>query len=209
MEALGMFGVIMAYIWKFRFTYPKFWLPALGMILISQVARSSGGPMLGFEAANFKNCARRFGPSLLGFAAALLSLGLLFGTIRPIGWEQSLGVFAMYLPWGLFQQFLLNGYFLKRFDMSLSPHVAAGLAAVLFCVVHTPNWFLMVVTLVGGYVAVWAYRQHQDFYFLGVAHAMIGSVLFLVVPDSVSHHLNIGPGLHAAAKTLHSLLYSV
>jgi hypothetical protein len=31
-------------------------------------------------------------------------------------------------------------------------------------------------------------------YFLGLAHGTIGSLLFLVIPDSISHHLVVGPG---------------
>ena len=202
-----MFAVIMAYIWKFRFTHPRFWLPAAGMILISQIARYEGPPALGFRATNFRICAHRFGPTMIGLALALLSVGLLFGTIRPIGFERAIGVFALYLPWGLFQQYLLNGYFLKRLDMTLSPHWATILASVLFSAVHSPNWFLMVVTLIAGYGAIWVYRRHEDLYFLGLAHAVIGSLLFMVVPDSVSHHLNIGPGFHATVASLQAGLF--
>ena len=40
---------------------------------------------------------------------------------------------------------MVNGYFLNRFDRAFSPGVSAWLTAVLFGVVHTPNWFLMAV----------------------------------------------------------------
>jgi len=61
--------------------------------------------------------------------------------------------------------------------------------------------FLMAVGLVGGWCATQVYRRHRNLYFLGIAHAAIGFLLFVTVPDSISHHLNIGPGqlhrLHA------------
>jgi hypothetical protein len=65
------------------------------------------------------------------------------------------------------------------------------------CAAHSPNWFLMPVTLVSGYGAIWVYRRYNNLYFLGLAHAMIGFLLFVAVPDSVSHHLNVGPGWFA------------
>jgi membrane protease YdiL (CAAX protease family) len=193
LEALAVFAIIMAYIWKLRFTHPRFWFPVVALILISHVVHRERARALGFRATDFGNCVRRFGPALIGLALAMLTAGLLLGTIRPIGFAQALGSFTLYLPWGLFQQYLLNGYFLNRFDMMLSRNAASILTSVLFCAVHSPNWFLMVVTPVAGYGAVWVYRRYKNLYFLGLAHAMIGFLLFVVVPDSISHHLNVGP----------------
>jgi len=52
----------------------------------------------------------------------------------------------------------------------------------------------MLMTPVAGYGAIQVYRRYGNFYFLGMAHATIGFLLFMVLPDSVSHHLNVGPG---------------
>ena len=145
---------------------------------------------------------RKFGPVLLGLALALVGLGIWLGTIYRMGWEQALGSFALYLPWGLYQQYLLNGYFLKRIEMALPSSTAGIVVAVLFCAVHTPNWFLMLVTLVAGYGAVWIYRRHRNLYFLGLAHALIGTLLFVVVPDSVSHRLRVGPTWSTGTNTV-------
>lgn len=194
LEALALFAIIMAYIWKLRFTHPRLWFPAMGLILLSHLAHREKAPALGFQTKDFGICLRRFGPVLIGLAVVMLGAGSWLGTLRPLGFEKALGSFALYLPWGLFQQYLLNGFFLKRFELVLSRSAAGMLASGLFCVVHLPNWFLMSVTLVGGYAAVWVFRKYRNLYFLGLAHAAIGFLLFIVVPDSVSHHLNVGPG---------------
>jgi membrane protease YdiL (CAAX protease family) len=194
LEPLAIFAIIMLYIWKWRFTHPSFWLPIVALILVSQVAHRDRARALGFQARNFGICVRRFGPALIGLALAMLSAGLLLGTIRPIGFEQGIQSFALYLPWGLFQQYLLNGYFLTRFETALSRNAASIVTSVLFSVVHSPNWFLMLITPVAAYGAIWVYRRYKNLYFLGLAHATIGFLLFLVVPDSVSHHLRVGPG---------------
>jgi len=52
----------------------------------------------------------------------------------------------------------------------------------------------MIVCLVGGWCATQVYRRHRNLYFLGIAHATLGFLLFVTVPDSVTHHLMVGPG---------------
>jgi hypothetical protein len=51
--------------------------------------------------------------------------------------------------------------------------------------------------IVAGYVAALAYLRYRNLFVLGVAHALLGTLLWLVVPDSVSHHLVVGPGMSA------------
>jgi len=62
------------------------------------------------------------------------------------------------------------------------------LTSLLFWMTHSPSWFLALVTPVGGHVAIWVYHRYKDLYFRGLAHAIIGFLLFLVVPDSVSEN---------------------
>jgi len=66
--------------------------------------------------------------------------------------------------------------------------------AALFCGVHAPNWFLMLVA----FPRVTALRASIGgtgiFTFWDWAHATVGFLLYLVAPDSVSHHLKVGPG---------------
>lgn len=68
------------------------------------------------------------------------------------------------------------------------------IAATLFAGTHLPNWFLMLVTFAAGYCSTKIYMKYRNMYFLGLAHGLIGTVLFVVIPDSISHHLTVGPG---------------
>ena len=45
-----------------------------------------------------------------------------------------------------------------------------------------------------GWGSTLLYRRTRNLYFLGFAHATVGLLLFLVVPDSISRHLRVGPG---------------
>jgi len=125
----------MAYIRRLRAAHTGFWLPAVAAIIAaivaSHLARRERPKTLGFRAGNFGECVRRFGPALAGLVAAMWSAGMLSGSIRPLGFGQAAQSFAVYPPWGLLQQYLLNGY-----------------------VAHTPNWLPMVVTAVTAVAAI-------------------------------------------------------
>jgi hypothetical protein len=70
----------------------------VALILTSQVAHRERAPALGLQTGNFGICVRRFGPALIGLALAMLSAGLLLGTVRPIGFAPAIQSFAPYLP---------------------------------------------------------------------------------------------------------------
>ncbi|MBZ5725695.1 MAG: CPBP family intramembrane metalloprotease [Acidobacteriia bacterium] len=194
-EPVSLFVLIMAYIWVLRFRVPGLWLAILAVMLLSHRLRRERAGMLGFDTNNLRACLRELAPALTFLALAMLACGMLLDSTRPIGADQALMAWAAYLPWGLFQQYILNGYFMNRFAAVLPRRAAPVVAAALFSGAHTPNWFLMAVAFAAGYCCARIYRRYRNLYFLGLAHATVGFLLFLVVPDSVSHHLMVGPGL--------------
>ena len=189
-----VFGLIMAYIWALRYSYHRFWLVILGLMLFSHWRRRERAKTLGFDWRNFRPCAEKLAPALLFLILLLLGCGLLFSTTRPMRWESAMTAWAAYVPWGVFQQYALNGYFLNRIDRLVSHRVAPVLTAALFSSAHLPNWFLMAVTLLAGYGCTLLYHRYRNLYSLGLAHGTLGFLLYLVIPDSISHHLVIGPG---------------
>ena len=194
LEPASVFVMIMTYIWGLRSTHHGLWMGILCLMLLSHLVHRERAEGLGFGARNLRVCLREYAPLLGFFALLMLGCGILLQTTRPIGFEQGFLSFAWYLPWGLVQQYILNGYFMNRLDGVLSARAAPLAAAALFSGAHLPNWFLMSVTLLAGYCAARVYRRYKNLYFLGVAHATVGFLLFLVVPDSVTHHLAVGPG---------------
>ena len=178
--------MIMVYIWRLRFTRPLSWTVILLLIVASHVFRRESAARLGFRLKNLRSSLAELTPFVAVLALALLALGLVFRTIRPITLESGFFSLLMYCGWGLFQQYLLNGYFVNRLGAPL-------MAAVLFSAVHAPNWFLMLVTLPAGYLCAKAYLRFANLYVLGLAHGVIGFLIYLVVPDTISHHLYVGP----------------
>lgn len=196
-EPLTVFALIMAYIWQLRYHHHYLWLGILAGMVVSHLLRRESTEVLGFRRRNLRQCLEEFGPALAFTALAALAAGILCHTTRHIRFGDAFLAWAGYLPWGTFQQYILNGYFLNRLSGAMPGRRAAVASAALFSGAHLPNWFLMGVTLAMGYVCARIYLRHKNLYFLGVAHATVGFLLFLVVPDSVSHHLVVGPGWFA------------
>ena len=193
-EPLAIFALIMVYIWDLRFRLPWLWVLILGLMVFSHVMRRERPAALGFRATNLRECLRRYGPWIGLVALLLVACGMMLHTVRRILVGDALRDWAFYVPWGLCQQYMLNGYFFIRFKALVGPTMAPMVVVALFSMAHLPNWFLMAAALAGGYASVRVYRETKNLYFLGLAHAAVGFLVFLVVPDSVTHHLRVGPG---------------
>lgn len=194
-EAAIVFSLILAYIWRLRFIHPYSWVPILLLVLISHSYHGETRETLGLRWSNAPRGFRELSSALALVALAGLATGLIFHTIRDVPWRVALSGFLLYCIWGLFQQYVLNGFFVNRFA-ALMPHRAGAvpvLAGVMFSLAHAPNWFLMIISLAGGYICAAIYCKYRNLYFLGLAHAVIGCLIYLVAPDTISHHLYVGP----------------
>jgi len=205
LEAGTVFVLLLAYIWYFQARIHSSWMVLLALVILSHVVRGESPTGLGLRRAGFIECARRFAIPVVLVAAIGTALGFAFDTVRDVAAWRVAGVLGGYCFWALFQQYLLNGYFTNRLQASLDTRyqfLVAPMAGAMFAAAHLPNPLLMVVTLVGGTVAAAAYQRHRNLFFLAFAHALIGTMIWLAVPDTVSHHLRVGPGMrrtHARA----------
>ncbi|MGA2133321.1 MAG: CPBP family intramembrane glutamic endopeptidase [Bryobacteraceae bacterium] len=193
-EVAAAFIFIMLYIWRLRFTWPWAWILILAFFAASHVLRGERIASLGFRWGNFRECVEHLAPALLLIVLSLLALGLLLQTMRPISLEYGCMCLLAYCPWGVFQQYLVNGYIANRLALVAAPRYIPLISAVLFAGAHLPNWFLMIVTFAAGYAGTKIFLKYRNLYFLGLAHGVIGTLLFVVIPDSISHHLTVGPG---------------
>ncbi|MGO4881115.1 MAG: type II CAAX prenyl endopeptidase Rce1 family protein [Bryobacteraceae bacterium] len=193
-ESATGFALIMLYIWRLRFTHPRAWIFIVAFFVLSHILRGERFAALGFRRGNFRECVETLAPAVLLIALSLLAAGVLLETMRPISLEYGCMCLLAYCPWGIFQQYLLNGYIANRLLAVASARYVPLLSAAMFAGAHLPNWFLMSVTFVLGYISTRIFLRYRNIYFLGLAHAVIGTLLFVVVPDSISHHLTVGPG---------------
>ncbi len=192
LEATSVFAMIVLYIWQWRPGHPLSWAIILGFVLASHAFRRETPAGLGFRLTNLKSALAAITPVALLLALALLAIGAMCHTVRTVTPQAGFSSLALYCCWGLFQQYLLNGYFVNRF-VEISPAAAPLMAAIAFSGIHTPNWFLMGVTLFAGFACAKIYLKFRNLYALGLAHGVIGFLLYLCVPDTISHHLYVGP----------------
>jgi membrane protease YdiL (CAAX protease family) len=96
------------------------------------------------------------------------------GTLHPL-YRGDLKHITGYILWTLYQQFLLNDYFMPRLTrIFASEGSAIGVAAVLFAAAHLPNLVLTAATLVWGALSCLLFRRHHNLYALGLAQGLLG-----------------------------------
>lgn len=99
-----------------------------------------------------------------------------------------------YVVWTLYQQFLLQDYFMPRLTRLVSSHHAIMAAAILFAVAHLPNLSLVVATLVWGGVSCYLFRRYHNLWVLGLAQGLLGLCFSVVVPSAMHHNMRVGLG---------------
>jgi len=196
LEAVGVFLLILIHIWFVSRRARLAWLVILVPVVYSHWRRGESFRWLGFRRDNFGRCVRDFAPLILGLAGVPIVLGALYGTLHMSSSMFPLAFVTYYCVWGTFQQYALNGFFVNRLSGAAAPEEQRWvplLAATLFAAVHVPNWFLVTVTFTLGLLCARIYMTYRNLYFLGIAHGLIGSALYITVPDWVSLHFYIGP----------------
>jgi CAAX prenyl protease-like protein len=99
-----------------------------------------------------------------------------------------------YVLWTMYQQFLLQDYFMPRLGRLLSSDGALAAAAILFAVAHLPNVTLAFATLIWGAVSCLLFRRYHNLYMLGLAQGILGLCFAVCVPDALIHHMRVGLG---------------
>ncbi len=190
--ALG-YGLIIGIIWSpdsvQSILSPVALVATLTVVLIRRPSRDD----LGFGA---RGLARSFW--ILPAAAALTLVSVLIaakiGTLHPL-YKARFGHVAGYVLWTIYQQFLLQDYFMERLlGIGLSGSSTVVLAGVLFASAHMPNLALTAATLVWGIVSCWLFRRYHNIWALGLAQGLLGLCFAICVPDSLHHHLRVGLG---------------
>jgi membrane protease YdiL (CAAX protease family) len=145
---------------------------------------------------------------ILPAAVALAILSVLvaqnIGTFHML-YEPDFSHVAGYVVWTLYQQFLLQDYFMPRLTRVLSSDAAIAAAAVLFALAHLPNLSLVIGTLIWGAVSCALFRRYRSLWVLGITQGLLGLCFAICVPDAMHHHMRVGLGyLHYVGAHSHS-----
>ena len=133
-------------------------------------------------------------PAAVAIAALSIFVAVKIGTLHPL-YKGDFAHISGYILWTIYQQFLLQDYFMPRLLRLLSSESAAvALAGTLFAGAHLPNLVLTAATLVWGVVSCTLFRRYRNLWMLGLAQGLLGLCFAICVPDSLHHHLRVGLG---------------
>ncbi|MGD0164241.1 MAG: CPBP family intramembrane glutamic endopeptidase [Candidatus Sulfotelmatobacter sp.] len=133
-------------------------------------------------------------PAAIALAAVSVFVAAKIGTLHPL-YKADFAHISGYVLWTIYQQFLLQDFFMDRLLRLLSNETAAvTLAGTLFAAAHLPNLVLTAATLVWGIVSCALFRRYRNLWMLGLAQGLLGLCFAICVPDALHHHLRVGLG---------------
>ncbi len=134
----------------------------------------------GFRADNLRPALAANGIVVLVAAAALVAYGAAHGRgLPPAGFFY---LIAIYPIWGLVQQFLLCALVCGNLVRATErAGLAVGASALLFGLVHLPDWTLVLLTFAGGLAWCAIYVRVPNLFVQGVAHGLLGALAYYEV----------------------------
>lgn len=138
-------------------------------------------------------------PAAISLALLSAFIAAKAGTLHPL-YKADFKHIAGYILWTIYQQFLLQDYFMPRLRHLLPAAqpfrdtIAICAAAVLFAAAHLPNLTLTAATLVWGAVACTLFSRYKNLWALGLAQGVLGLCFAICIPDALHHHLRVGLG---------------
>jgi len=193
LELILGYGLIVGIIWSPERVQAILSPVALLVTLLVVLARRPSRDELGFGR---RGLIPSFWILPAAMALTLLSVFLAesIGTLHPL-YKSGVGHVTGYVLWTIYQQFLLQDYFLDRLlRLISSDSVAIFLAGVLFSAAHLPNLVLAAATLVWGIVSCVLFRRYHNIWMLGLAQGLLGICFAVCVPNALHHHLRVGLG---------------
>jgi membrane protease YdiL (CAAX protease family) len=132
-------------------------------------------------------------PAAAAAAAGGVLLARSLGTFHDL-YKPDFRHMGAYVLWTIYQQFLLQDYFMPRLTRVFNTETAIAFAAVLFAMAHLPNVALTIGTLLWGAASCTLFRRYRSLIVLGIAQGVLGLTFAVCVPDIYLHHMRVGLG---------------
>jgi hypothetical protein len=192
-ELILGYGTIVGVIWTPEHLQRILSPIALVLTLVVVLARRQGREELGLGGRGFV-ASLWILPAAIALAALSMLVAAKIGTLHPL-YKGDFAHISGYVLWTIYQQFLLQDYFMDRLLRLVSSETAAvTIAGTLFAVAHLPNLVLTAATLVWGIVSCALFRRYRNLWALGLAQGLLGLCFAICVPDALHHHLRVGLG---------------
>ena len=129
-------------------------------------------------------------PFLMVFVLAMVSIGLVCGSIRLA--DRFWSMLAVVPPWALLQQYMLLAFANHRFRVLLGGDGATIATAALFAALHLPNPALTVVCGLGGYIWASEYAIRPNLFANALTHTVASAFLANTLPHSLLRNMVVG-----------------
>lgn len=169
---------------------------AFTLMIYSHRVRGESLRDIGFRTDNFVKALRLLALPMLAGALLIFAIGYWVS-----GFDFShmrLGRGLLWLPawgfvWGLFQQYILQGFVNRRAQEACGRNwLSILIVATIFGVLHMPNLWLMVATFVGGIIWAFVYQRQPNLFALALSHSLMTLVLVSFIPDWMLGGLRVG-----------------
>ncbi|WP_213805488.1 CPBP family intramembrane glutamic endopeptidase [Granulicella sp. dw_53] len=194
------YGLILGMVWTPHPWQEILYFTALAWVVASTWVSFAGWKVLGLGSSGRVGSEGLrslwvIGGALVVALGAVLVAARMDTLNRPHGTWLFVKTFWGYTVWSFLQQFLLQDFVLLRLLRLLpSKRMAVLVAAGMFAMAHLPSPILTALTLVWGGVACWLFLRQRNVYALGMAHAILGVCLAMVVPGHVDRDMRVGLG---------------
>jgi membrane protease YdiL (CAAX protease family) len=165
----------------------------IGLAVWSHWRRGEKPRDLGFRLDNLVPAAIKVFTFVGPLIVIVLLVGVALGTFRVLAREEFLARLVILPLFGVAQQYLLLGFYLRRYEEVLPGGSLPVLATALtFSLLHLPNTFLVVTTFLLGLGSCWLYRRAQNLWVLGLAHGLLSLAVSASISKSLASGLKVG-----------------
>jgi membrane protease YdiL (CAAX protease family) len=189
------YGLILAVMWTPQPWQRFFYVAAILWIATATWVSWDGRKAMGLRVGGILGSVWVVGVALGVGGVAIATASRLDVLHRPQGVGPFVKSFWGYTVWSFLQQFLLQDFVLLRLlRLTKSKGAAIAAATGLFALGHLPSPILTVLTVVWGAMACWLFLRYRNVWTLGMAHAVLGVCIAIVVPGRVDHNMRVGLG---------------
>jgi len=165
-------------------------LLALALMFYSHRERGETVRDIGFRFDNFLSACRLLILPTAAVVLLVVTVGWLTHSLLIAPWRERF----IFLPlWALFQQYALNGFINRRAQLALGQGIKSVLlVAIIFSLLHFPNFPLAILTFIGGFIWSTVYQRQPNLFALALSHSVSSIALALTVSPTLLNSLRVG-----------------